>query len=135
MFGKVNYSTNKKEEHKQYYKGKYGSMQQSINDDLENFIIKLSKSEETDFDGERVLSFHTPKLTREELKLVEMKYLAHLLTYKIFHDEKDPDVDPERMQKSDSKDKFVFSLCQRHTKCLTLPSGEIYNDNPENDQK
>ena len=97
-------------------------MQRSINDDLENFIIKLLKSEEIDF--EDVQCFHSPKLTKEELKLVELKHLGHLLTYKVFHKEEDPDVGPERMKKSDSKDKFVHSICQRRTKYLTLPSSQ-----------
>ena len=43
----------------------------SINDDLDSFVKKLQNSEE--INDEEVQSFFTPKLTREELKLVEQK--------------------------------------------------------------
>ena len=90
-------------------------------------ITRLSQSEKIDI--EDVNCFFTPKLTKEELKLVELKDETHLLSYsnyslKFFRGG-NPDVDPEEMKKSDSKDKFVYSSCWRRTKCLTLPSSEI----------
>ena len=92
----------------------------SINDDLEDLITRLSQSEKIDV--EDVYCFFTPKLTKEELKLVELKDEAHLLSYSNYSHKffrgGDPDVDPEEMKKSDSKDKFVYSSCWRRTKCL-----------------
>ena len=63
--------------------------------------------------------------------MVELKDEAHLLTYSFFTNGMDPDVDPEEMKKSDSKDKFVFSSCWRRTKCLNLPSREIQEEKPD----
>ena len=113
-----------KEKHKDLYAGKlkkdpqWRLYQGSVNDDLEDLITKLSKSEEIDI--ENVQLFFTPKLTKEELKLVEQKDETYLLT--LSND--NPDVDPEEMKKSDSKDKFVYSSCWRRTKCLTIVSAK-----------
>ena len=66
--------------------------QGSVNDDLENLITKLSKSEDIfedeDDDVDDVHLFFTPMLTKEELKLVEQKDETYLLTYL----KKNPDV-------------------------------------------
>ena len=97
----------------------------SINDDLEDLITRLSQSEEIDIEG--VTCFFTPKLTKEELKLNELRDKAHLLPYSDYTHQffrGDPDVDPEEMKKSDSKDKFVYSSCWRRTQCLTHSSCE-----------
>ena len=51
----------------------------SINDDLEDLITRLSQSDEIDI--ESVTCFFTPKLTKEELKLNELRDKAHLLPY------------------------------------------------------
>ena len=101
------------EKHKQLYAGKlkddpkWRVYKMSINDDLEDLITRLSQSETIDI--EDVNCFFTPKLTKEELKLVELKDEAHLLSYSNFSQKffrgGDPDVDPEEMKKSDSKDK------------------------------
>ena len=116
-----------KENHKELYVGKLKNDsntsrkfdQGSVNDDLENLITKLSKSEsifeDEDDDVDDVHLFFTPMLTKEELKLVEQKDEAYLLTYSY----ENPDVDPEEMKKSDSKNKFVYSSCWRRTKYLT----------------
>ena len=129
-----------KEKHKQLYKVKsennplhgpfqtmgnrLASKKASINDDLEDFITRLSQSKEI---GKKIVNcFLTPKLTKEELKLVELKDEAHLLSYHNYIEGEDPDVDPEEMKKSDSKDKFVYTSCCRITECLTLgPSSNL----------
>merc|ERR1712126_336966 len=48
----------------------------SINDDFEMFLTNLLNSKE--ISEEEVRSFFTPKLTKEELKLVEVKNKEHL---------------------------------------------------------
>ena len=89
----------------------------SINDDLDSFVNKLQNSEEIDY--EDVWSFFTPKLTKEELKLVEQKNKEHMMTYdRGFY----ADVGVEEMKKSDSKDKYLRSECQRITAYLSLES-------------
>ena len=76
----------------------------------------LQNSEKTY--NEEVLSFFTPKLTKEELKLVERENQEHMETYIVTH----PDVDIEEMKKPDSKDKYVHTKCIRSTKYLSLES-------------
>ena len=79
----------------------------SINDDLDSFITKLQNSDE--MGKEEVWSFFTPKLTKEELKLVKEKNKEHMMTYqRQFY----ADVGVGEMKKSNSKDKYV------HTRCL-----------------
>merc|ERR1711917_12686 len=51
----------------------------SINDDLDSFINNLQYSSE--MEDEYVESFFLPKLTKEELKLVEEKNKEHMITY------------------------------------------------------
>ena len=93
----------------------------SINDDLERFFINLQNQEELNY--EFVQSFFTPKLTNEELKLVQEGNEEHLKTY-LFDDGKNPDVDVEEMKKSDSKSKYVHGQCWRWTIPLKLETNE-----------
>ena len=95
-----------------YYKG-------SINEDLESFLSSLETEEE--IKTEDVLSFFLPKLTENELKLVEEKDIDYMKTFSFGL----PDVELEEMNKSDSKDKYLQGQCLRITKLLkidTLPS-------------
>lgn len=91
----------------------------SINDDLDNFFIKLEKNE---IEEEWVNSFFTPKLTEEELKLVEERNEQHLNTYEDHFHGINPDVNLEEMKKSDSASKYVHGPCIRQTFYLTLES-------------
>ena len=113
-----------KEKQKQAYKGElkdYDDWKRyngSIGDDLESFFIKIKNQEVED---EEVWSFFLPKLTNEELKLVAAKNVEHLESYFDYAvDDLNPDVDPEEMKKSDSKDKYVHCWCYRQTIQLTL---------------
>ena len=81
----------------------------SINDDLDSFINNLQNSNKINY--EEVFSFCTPKLTKEELKLVEEKEREHIRTYLMY----DPDVEVQEMKESDSKDKYVYTRCYRET--------------------
>ena len=103
----------------------------SINDDLDSFINNLQNSNE--MGDEKVKSFFLPKLTKEELKLVEEKNEEHMMTYWFqIH----ADVDVEEMKKSDSKDKYLHSLCIRETVHLTLESNQTPSkDEPSNGQQ
>ena len=99
----------------EFYKG-------SIKDDLDSFVNNLQNSEE--IQNEDVKSFFTPKLTKEELKLVEQKNKEHMESY-LYNYNFRADVDVAEMKKSDSKDKYVHSRCQRKTVFLTLESEQI----------
>ena len=96
----------------------------SINDDLDSFVNNLQNSEK--IDNEAVDSFFTPKLTKDELKLVEQKNKEHMWTYdwKFY-----ADVDVEEMKKSDSKDKYLHSFCHRITTYLSLESEQPSSEN------
>ena len=89
----------------------------SIHDDLETFFNNLQDRKKI---IEVVLSFFTPKLTEEELKLVEKRNEQHLSTYIDYFDGNNPDVDVEEMKKSDSPSKFVKAACWRETTLLPL---------------
>ena len=86
----------------------------SINDDFERFLINLQNQKEVEY--EKVESFFTPKLTDEEMKLVQERKEEHLSTY--FYcviNRLNPDVDVEEMKQSDSKSKYVQVNCHRTT--------------------
>ena len=89
----------------------------SINDDLDSFINNLQNSNEVK--DEDVRSFFLPKLTKEKLQLVEEKNKEHMMTYWF---NVNADVGVEEMKKSDSKDKYLRSECQRITAYLSLES-------------
>jgi len=92
--------------------------EESINDDLERFLINLQNQKKVK--EEIVESFFTPKLTNEELKLVQERNQEHLRTYGVHCLGGNPDVDVEEMKKSDSKFKYVHGGCGRLTIPLTL---------------
>ena len=85
----------------------------SINDDLETFFAnhKISNG----IKQEIVRSFFTPKLTPDELKLVEEKNKQYMYTFIYGFD---ADIDSEEMKKTQSKNKFVHAKCTRRTICL-----------------
>ena len=86
----------------------------SINDDLERFFVNLQNQKEVK--QEFVETFFTPKLTNEEMKLVEEGNEEHLNTYSSLN----PDVAVKEMKKSDSTSKYVKVHCVRRTYPLTL---------------
>ena len=94
----------------------------SINDDLERFFINLQNQKEVKY--ESVGSFFTPKLTNEELKLVQAGNKEHLETYWF----RNPDVDLEEMKMSDSKSKYVHVDCWRLTFPLSLETEDKTKD-------
>ena len=97
----------------------------SINDDLEKFFINLQNRKVVK--DENIVSFFTPKLTNEELKLVQERNQEHLKTYL----NKNPDVDVEEMKKSDSKAKYVHVQCCRRTLSLKTEINQIEDEVPD----
>ena len=94
------------------------SVEGSIHDDLEGFLINLQDSKEVE--DESVGSFFTPKLTDEEMELVQHGNKEYLKTYRL----RNPDVDDLEMQKSDSKSKYVHVRCWRGTHHLNIETSE-----------
>ena len=89
--------------------------EESIQDDLESFFEKLKIGNEK---REDVVTYFLPKLTNEELKLVELKDENHLQEYVWQIIGRTVDVDPEQMKKSESDSKYVRSKCVRYTYLL-----------------
>ena len=96
---------------------------ESINDHLERFFINLQNQKEVKC--ELVASFFTPKLTTEELKLVQEENQECFKTYLKHYRGKNPDVDVEEMKKSDSKSKYVHGRCLRRTFPLALKTSQF----------
>ena len=111
-------------EGKLYDKFDWDNEKISINDDLEMFLENILNPKEIYYRAVSQNSFFTPKLTEEELKLVEEKNEDHLKTYVNHHAGYNPDVDPYEMKKSDSKSKYVHARCSRWTYSLTLQNKE-----------
>ena len=110
-----------KEKMVDYSKGKFadedGDFKESVNDDLDSFFQKLQNGQ---LEEEEVWTFYLPMLTKEELKLVEQRNQQHLESYFWHYDGRNPDIDKEEMDKSESKSKFVRGACTRCTFMLTL---------------
>ena len=90
----------------------------SINDDLETFFTNLQGQKK--IENEVVYSFFLPKLTEDELKLIEQRNEQHLSSYFDHYFQQNPDVDPEEMKKSDSRSKYLHGRCLRETINLTI---------------
>ena len=110
-----------KEKSKKAYEGKlknenyWRHEEGSINDDLESFFN--DSQEISSLEEEEVRTFFLPKLTKEELKLVEEKNWEHMQTY---WDVFKADVDPKEMKKSKSSEKYLHGGCLRKTMVLDL---------------
>ena len=111
--------------------------QGSINDDLESFFESFPNEIKNSYaivqvdyrqkvKASSIRSFFLPKLTNEELKLIEEKNQDYLNIFGRFNSftGKSPDVDLEEMKKSDSKDKYVHCPCLRRTIHFTLDVDE-----------
>ena len=103
-------------------------MKTLLSDDLERFFDDLRNNK---IIISEAVSFFTPKLTDEELALVEDRNQQHLDTYSKHYDGKNPDVDTDEMKKSDSKSKYAQGHCYRRTIALKLESKQ--NEKTEND--
>ena len=101
-----------------------------INDDLEEFFIDIHYRREVKC--ENASSFFTPKLTNEELKLVQEGEKEYMNSYLDHFNGRNPDVDVEEMKKSDSKSKYVHGDCRRWTIPLTVETSQ-FDDETEDE--
>ena len=97
-----------KEAMENYCKGGNKYLKYSVNDDLESFLEDIRLGKEPD--GE-VTTYFLPKLTYEELRMVEGKDTSYLKTF----GRSSPDVEEAKMKLSESDSKFVDGFCWRKT--------------------
>ena len=98
----------------------------SINDDLERFLRNLQN--QTEVKEEVVRSFFTPKLTNEEMKLVQEGNRKHLSSYVDTFNYENPDVGFEEMEQSNSNSKYVHGFCWRRTFPLILETNQFEDE-------
>ena len=101
-----------KEKMESYCKGEK-KLKDSVNDDLELLFENIRLGKEP---NERVDTYFLPKLTEEELKLVEKRDTSYLQTFTHgnFY-ERNPDVDETEMMVSESDSKYVRGAAYRKT--------------------
>ena len=97
-----------KEQMESYCKGQE-TKKESVNDDLESLFKDLQLGKEPD---EHVRTYFLPKLTKEELELVERKVYWFMYTFSF---EMDADVLKSDMEASESDSKFVEGKGDRIT--------------------
>ena len=86
--------------------------EESINDDLEDIIMKI-KSGMLETEWKRL--YFIPMLTAEEKKLIENEDTNYLKLYAEYLAGNNPDVPDEEMKLSESKSKFCYSSALRVT--------------------
>ena len=96
-----------KEKMESYCKGEEEE-KDSVNDDLESLFENIRLGKEP---NELVRTYFLPKLTEEELELVERRDTSYLQTFW----EDDPDVDETEMMLSESDSKYVRGEFRRRT--------------------
>ena len=107
-----------KEAMEKYCKGEE-DMKDSVNDDLESFFDDLRLGKKPD---EYVENYFLPKLTEEEIELVERKDISYLRTFRLSV----PDVREAQMKLSESDSKFVRGYGYRRT--FTIENTSLQNN-------
>ena len=102
-----------KEKMESYCNGKM-SLKESVNDDLEAFFedIRLGLQQLWRYQHLHKYTYFLPKLTEEEMRLVERFDVNYMNT---FHNDWDADVEEAEMKSSQSDSKFVLGICSRQT--------------------
>ena len=103
-----------KEKMESYCKGEE-RVKDSVNDDLESLFENIRLGRET---NERVITYFLPKLTEEELKLVEGRDTSYLQTFRWSNE---ADVAETKMMLSESDSKYVQGLSFRRTFVIETP--------------
>ena len=98
-----------KEKMESYCKGEDMVKKDSVNDDLESLFENIRLGNKPD---EWVNAYFLPKLTEEELELVERRDTNYFQT---FLNSLNPDVDETEMMLSESDSKYVEGSCYRRT--------------------
>ena len=99
-----------KEKMEKYCKGEDREREDSVNDDLESFFEDLRLGKEPPHQS--VVTYFLPKLTEEEMELVERKDRNYFET---FLHVKHADVKEAEMKLSESDSKYVYGMGYRQT--------------------
>ena len=86
---------------------------ESVNEDFESLFERIRLGKQPEF--EEVRTYFVPKLTEDELELVERKDPNYLGTFSWTIQNYNPDVDRTEMKLSESDSKFVQGFCSRIT--------------------
>ena len=106
-----------KDKMERYCKGELDpERNKSVNDDLESFFEGLRLGKEPD---ENVGTYFLPKLTEEELRLVERKNASYLESFIFFNY---ADVDEDEMKLSESNSKFIEGWGHRRSFTIEIPN-------------
>ena len=93
-----------------YCKGEWGEwLKDSVNDDLESLFENIRLGKEP---NEDVGAYFLPKLTKEDLELIERRDTSYLETFRWGNH---ADVDETEMMLSESDSKYVFGFSSRRT--------------------
>ena len=111
-----------KERMEKFCKGEDVWRKDSVNDDLESLFEDLRLGKEPD---EYVFTYFLPKLTEEEMKLVEQKDKNYLQTFIDGYFARNPDVPEAEMLLSESDSKFLKGHGYRKT--FTIECTHFYN--------
>ena len=98
----------------------------SVNDDLESFFQNLRLGKEPDED---VQTYFLPKLTEEELKLVEKSDTSYFKTFYEGAWGRNPDVDETEKMLFESDSKYVYGWCDRRTFVIENSSKKSLKNN------
>ena len=93
----------------------------SVNDDLESLFENIRLGKDPD---ERASTYFLPKLTQEELELVQRRDTSYLKTFSSWY----PDVDKTEMMLSESDSKYVKGVAWRQTFVIENPSKTFKNN-------
>ena len=124
-----------KEETESYCNGEKDE-KDSVNDDLESFFEKIRLGKKLKHRGmstdvpryEYVQTYFLPKLTQEELELVQRRDTSYLKTFSSWY----PDVDKTEMMLSESDSKYVKGRSWRKTFVIENSSENSSKKSPEN---
>ena len=114
-----------KEVMEDYYKGRFKDENDfdkaSVHDDLEIFFEKNKLGNDIELVPPPPLGMYClPKLTEDELLLINNKDEDYLRTFAYFHVNESPDIEDDEMKLSESKSKFAYCMCFRVSARLTL---------------
>lgn len=114
-----------KENMEDFYKGLFedanGFDKASVHDDLESVFEQIKLENIAGSILPPPLGMYClPKLTEEELLLVQNKDEDYLRTFAEFHGDGNPDIPEYIMNVSESKSKFAYCMCFRVSTRLTL---------------
>ena len=113
-----------KEKMESYCKGEE-DRKDSVNDDLESLFEDIRLGKEPD---ERVWTYFLPKLTKEELELVERGDTRYFRTFSYSN----PDVNETEMMLSESDSKYVQGYSRRGTFIIENSSENLSENLSEN---